>query len=239
MISSVINPAERNALIGIKPTVGLTSRAGVVPESIHQDTVGTFARTVKDAVYALDAIYGPDTRDNYTAGQSGKTPNGGYAQFLTNKKALEGAVFGLPWASFWALNAPQQNAELTQLLDLISSAGATIINGTELPEYQTIVSPDGWNWDYGSTRGYPNESEYTVVKVDVNPSQSYLVTHIVTYHYSSSTTTSQPTSLSWKTRISAPSKTSSTTTSPTSAPKAACPTSFQRSIPAKTASSPL
>jgi amidase len=163
----VINPAERNALVGIKPTVGLTSRAGVVPESTHQDTVGTFARTVKDAVYALDAIYGPDARDNYTSAQIGKTPEGGYSQFLTNKHVLKGARFGLPWASFWALNTPQQNAQLMELLDLISSAGATIINGTELPDYQTIVSPNGWNWDYGSTRGYPNESEYTVVKVDV------------------------------------------------------------------------
>jgi len=163
----VINPAERNALIGIKPTVGLTSRAGVVPESAHQDTVGTFAKTVKDAVYALDAIYGPDPRDNYTAAQVGKTPLGGYAQFLADKNALKGATFGLPWASFWALNNPAQNAQLTELLNLISSAGATVINGTELPDYQTIVSPTGWNWDYGSTRGYPNESEYTVVKVDV------------------------------------------------------------------------
>jgi amidase len=44
---SVINPAERNAIVGIKPTVGLTSRAGVIPESEHQDTVGAFGRTVR------------------------------------------------------------------------------------------------------------------------------------------------------------------------------------------------
>lgn len=68
---SVINPAERNAIVGIKPTVGLTSRAGVVPERIHQDTVGCFGRTVQDAVYALDAIYGVDPRDNYTSAQMG------------------------------------------------------------------------------------------------------------------------------------------------------------------------
>jgi amidase len=101
---------------------------------------------VKDAVYALDAIYGPDARNNYTSVQVGKTPTGCCAQFLTNKHALKGATFGLPWASFWALNTPAQNAQLTELLDLISSAGATIINGTELLDYQTVVSPDGWNW---------------------------------------------------------------------------------------------
>ncbi|EXJ95627.1 hypothetical protein A1O1_00749 [Capronia coronata CBS 617.96] len=172
---SVISPAERASICGIKPTVGLTSRAGVIPESTHQDTVGTFGRTMRDATYALDAIYGPDDRDNYTLAQAGKTPPGGYVQYLTDKSALQGAVFGLPWASFWALNDPDQNADLLELISLIEGAGATIINGTELPNYQTIVSPDGWDWDYGGTRGYPNESEYTVVKVDFyNNIKTYL-----------------------------------------------------------------
>ena len=121
----------------------------VVPESIHQDTVGTFARTVRDAVYALDVIYGVDSRDNYTSAQVGKTPNGGYSQFLTNSDALANATFGLPWQSFWALASEEQQASLLGLVDLIKSAGATVINGTELPNYQTIVSPDGWNWCVG------------------------------------------------------------------------------------------
>ena len=138
----------------------------VIPESIHQDTVGTFARTVRDAVYILDAIYVFDPRDNYTATQVGKTPGDGYVQYVTDKSAPNGAVFGLPWQSPWALNDPAQNEQLVALIRLIESAGATVINGTELPNYQTIVSPDGWNWDYGITRGYANESEYTVVKVD-------------------------------------------------------------------------
>ncbi|MCJ1460251.1 hypothetical protein MMC28_010630 [Mycoblastus sanguinarius] len=172
---SVINPAERNALVGIKPTVGLTSRAGVIPESTHQDTVGTFARTVKDAVYALDAIYGIDPRDNYTSAQDGKTPAGGYTQFLTNKDALKNAIFGLPWQSFWILADEVQQASLAELIGLIEGAGATVVNGTELRDYESIVSPDGWNWDYGTTRGYPNESEFTYVKIDFyNNIKSYL-----------------------------------------------------------------
>ncbi len=172
---SIINPAERNSVVGIKPTVGLTSRAGVVPESHTQDSTGPFGKTVRDAVYALDAMYGPDPRDNRSLEQIGKTPEGGYVQFLTDASALQGAVFGLPWASFWALNDEQQNAQLMELLQLIESAGATIINGTELPSYQQIVPQDGWDWDYGGTRGYPNESEYTVVKVDFyNDIKAYL-----------------------------------------------------------------
>ncbi|KAE9392638.1 glutamyl-tRNA amidotransferase subunit A [Gymnopus androsaceus JB14] len=148
---SVIDPAERNAVVGIKPTVGLTSRAGVIPESLHQDTVGTFGRTVRDATYVLDSIYGVDSRDNATTEQIGKTPANGYTQFLTKKEALKNATFGIPRP------APPS------------------INNTEIPYYKTIVSPDGWNWDYGTTRGYPNESEYSYVKVDFyNNIKTYL-----------------------------------------------------------------
>jgi amidase len=172
---SVINPAERNALVGIKPTVGLTSRAGVIPESVHQDTVGTFGRTVRDAVYALDAIYGIDSRDNYTAAQDGMTPAGGYMQFLANRSALTNATFGLPWDSFWVYADHEQLSQLLSIISLIESAGGVVENNTELPNYKTIVSPEGWNWDYGSARGYPNESEYTVVKVDFyNNIKAYL-----------------------------------------------------------------
>ncbi|MCJ1464114.1 hypothetical protein MMC07_002727 [Pseudocyphellaria aurata] len=179
-----ISPAERNALVGIKPTVGLTSRAGyafyisllqwgliidirasVIPESSHQDTVGVLARTVRDAVYSLDGMYGLDPRDNYTSAQEGKTPTGGYTQFLANKTALQGATFGLPWNSFWVYAEEPMLSSLLELLELIKRAGATIINGTELPNYQKIVSPNGWNWDYGTTRGFANESEFTVVKI--------------------------------------------------------------------------
>lgn len=172
---SVINPAQRNAIVGIKPTVGLTSRDGVIPESLNQDTVGCFGKTVRDAVYVLDAIYGVDSRDNATFAQIGKTPSGGYTQFLANRTALQGARFGLPWESFWALGDSGQIAQLVELVELLEDAGAIIINGTELPHYKTIVSPDGWNWDYGSTRGFPNESEYSYVKVDFyNNIKAYL-----------------------------------------------------------------
>lgn len=171
----VINPAERNAIVGIKPTVGLTSRSGTIPESLNQDTIGTFGKTVRDATYALDAIYGVDDRDNATHSQQGKTPSGGYAQFLSNKSSLQGAVFGLPWESFWKLAGPEQLSQLMDLLDLIKEAGAIIINGTELPHHQKIVSPTGWDWDYGTVRGYPNESEYTYIKVDFyNNIKAYL-----------------------------------------------------------------
>lgn len=171
----MINPAQRNGVVGIKPTVGLTSRAGVIPISLHQDTVGLFGKTVRDATYALDAIYGIDQRDNTTLEQDRKTPPGGYAQFLHNKTALQGAVFGLPWKSFWGLQDPTQMSQLVELIGLIEDAGATIVNETEIPHYQAIVPSDGWDWDYGSKRGRPNESEYSYIKVDFyNNLKAYL-----------------------------------------------------------------
>ncbi|KAK0625874.1 amidase [Immersiella caudata] len=172
---SVINPAMRNQIVGLKPTVGLTSRNGVVPESEHQDSVGTFGRTVRDAVVALDAIYEVDGRDNYTEAQKGRTPRGGYERFLTGKKALKGARFGLPWKSFWNKADPEQLRALRGVLEVLEREGAEIINATEITDWETIVSPDYWNWDLGTTRGFPNESEYTVVKVDFyNNIKSYL-----------------------------------------------------------------
>ncbi|KAG5984505.1 hypothetical protein E4U55_004498 [Claviceps digitariae] len=166
---SVINPAMRNSIVGFKPTVGLTSRAGIIPETEHQDSVGTFGRTVRDAVYALDAIYGIDPHDNYTSAQKGRTPRGGgYAQFLSTKAALQHATFGIPWNSFWVHADPAQQAVLRSLLQMMQrEGGATIINNTEITNYETLVSRNGWDWDLGTTaRGRPNESEFTYVKVD-------------------------------------------------------------------------
>lgn len=164
---SVINPANRNALVGIKPTVGLTSRAGVIPESEHQDSVGVLARTVSDAALVLDSIRGVDARDNYTLAQRGRTPEDGYARRVAGKGALAGARFGLPWRSFWVHADADMQSQLLRLVGLIEDAGATIVNGTEITGYETLVSPDGWDWDHGVTaRGRANESEYTYVKAD-------------------------------------------------------------------------
>lgn len=163
--------------MGIKPTVGLTSRSGVIPISSHQDTVGPIAKTVRDAAYVLDNIYGIDERDNYTLAQKGKTPRGksGYAQFLADKSALKGALFGIPWDSYWTLGDSDQISQLLELVDLIESAGATIVNRTEITNYKTIIPRDRWDWDWGTRRGYANESEYTVMKVDFyNDLRAYL-----------------------------------------------------------------
>src|SRR5207247_843377 len=64
--TSIIGPAGINGIVGIKPTVGLTSRVGVIPISENMDTVGPFGRTVADAVAGLDAMVAQDEEDPFT-----------------------------------------------------------------------------------------------------------------------------------------------------------------------------
>ncbi|PHH53724.1 putative amidase [Ceratocystis fimbriata CBS 114723] len=172
---SITGPATRNAVVGFKPTVGRTSRAGVIPESENYDSVGTFGRTVKDAVYAFDAIWGIDARDQYTWGQANRIPENGYIPFISDKTALKGATFGLPWKTFWKCLPDDQLGPLLELVKLIEDAGATIINGTEILNGDEFISKGRWDWDCGTKRGYPNRSEFTVIKVDFyNNIKSYL-----------------------------------------------------------------
>ncbi|KAK4340447.1 hypothetical protein RND71_041909 [Anisodus tanguticus] len=85
---SILCPASSNAVVGIKPTVGLTSRAGTIPITHRQDTIGPIGRTVAEAVHVLDAIVDFDHNDAAATGPAAKfIPRGGYTQFL--KEMLE------------------------------------------------------------------------------------------------------------------------------------------------------
>lgn len=91
---SIVLPAEKNNLVGIKPTLGLTSRSMVIPISVRQDTVGPVARTVKDAAHILSAISGRCNYDNWTFAQ----PFDQAPDYLKACKhsALQGARLGIP-----------------------------------------------------------------------------------------------------------------------------------------------
>ncbi|SCU84449.1 LAME_0C09516g1_1 [Lachancea meyersii CBS 8951] len=187
---SIIDPAMRNGVVGFKPTVGLTSRAGVIPESEHQDSTGPIARTVRDATYAFQYMWGVDDRDIYTHNQTGNVPeDGDYLKFLTDKTALKGAKFGLPWKKLWSKAKSDEIPRLLEVIKIIEDAGATVYNNTDF-ENQDVISGDGWNWDFGPA----NESEFTIVKVDFyNNIKAYLselgntkikdLTDIVNYNY--------------------------------------------------------
>lgn len=91
---SIVLPAEKSNVVGIKPTLGLTSRSMVIPISIRQDSIGPVAQSVKDAAIMLNTIAGKDTNDNWTSAQPfDKVPD--YAK-ACNYSALEGARLGVP-----------------------------------------------------------------------------------------------------------------------------------------------
>src|SRR5207302_783574 len=78
---SIISPSSINGIVGIKPTVGLVSRSGVIPISHTQDTAGPMARTVRDAIILLGGLVGVDPRDKATAESQGKSAED-YIKFL-------------------------------------------------------------------------------------------------------------------------------------------------------------
>jgi amidase len=90
---SIACPASMNAIVGIKPTVGLVSRSGIIPISVTQDTAGPFARTVTDAAIVLSAMAGADPRDPVTTTNPSRQ-NLDYTQFL-DADALRGKRIGV------------------------------------------------------------------------------------------------------------------------------------------------
>lgn len=135
---SIVSPSDVNNLVGIKPTVGLTSRNLVIPISEHQDTVGPMARTVKDAAYILSAIAGEDPYDNYTSAIPFK--NGTLPDYVAACKvgSLAGARIGvarnLMDASYGVdtIANASSSADLAAFqaaLDVLRDAGATVVEG--------------------------------------------------------------------------------------------------------------
>ena len=127
---SIISPAAANGVVGIKPTVGLTSRRGVIPISASQDTVGPLARTVTDAAIVLSAIAGPDPRDPATAAGTGHAVSD-YTRFLTADGA-RGARLGVPRERFFGYSE-KVDAVIEDALRLLKDLGATLVDPANLP----------------------------------------------------------------------------------------------------------
>ena len=120
---SVVCPASVNGIVGIKPTVGLVSRSGIIPISKTQDTAGPMARTVKDAAILLGVLVGIDSKDTVTNESMGKSFTD-YTPFL-NASALKGKRIGVErklQGKNQYMHQLQQNA-----IDLIKKQGAIVI----------------------------------------------------------------------------------------------------------------
>ncbi|GAB7358461.1 hypothetical protein MBLNU230_g2525t1 [Neophaeotheca triangularis] len=165
---SILSPAGLNNLVGIKPTVGLTSRHLVIPLSEHQDTIGPMTRTVKDAAYILQTIAGSDSNDNYTL--ASPFNNNSLPDYVgaCDYSAFSGARIGIArnvlevYSSFLA--EPVLDA-FYEAVSQIEAAGATIVdaNFTAFEEYVNSSSPGVLGTDFVT-----NVAEY-LAELDYNP----------------------------------------------------------------------
>lgn len=131
---SVVCPSGQCGVAGIKPTVGLTSRAGVVPISFTQDTVGVHGRSMADAATVLGALTGVDARDPKTAASDGRFFRD-YRQFV-NADGLAGARIGV--ARQFTGVTTETDAVFEQSLQVMRDAGAILIDPVEIPSFDAF-----------------------------------------------------------------------------------------------------
>jgi amidase len=125
---SVVCPASTNGIVGIKPTLGLISRSGIVPIAHSQDTAGPMARTVTDAAILLGALAGEDPEDSATAASAGKAA-ADYTKFL-DPKGLAGARIGVV-RKYFGFN-DKVDALMNEAIAEMKRQGAEIIDPAEI-----------------------------------------------------------------------------------------------------------
>jgi amidase len=129
---SVVCPSNANSLVGIKPTVGMISRAGIVPISHSQDTAGPMCRTVTDAAILLGALSGVDPRDGATKLPPGmaQAPGWYYARVL-DANGLQGARIGVHRKGFGFNDAVDKL--MNDCIDIMKKRGAIIVDPADIP----------------------------------------------------------------------------------------------------------
>ncbi len=135
---SIISPSSVCGIVGLKPTVGLVSRTGIIPISVSQDTAGPMARTVRDAAILLGALAAADPRDAATQPR----PADLAADFAAALKpgALKGARLGIVRGPFTF--HPRMEAVLTGLVAALRAAGAVVVDPLELPVMKKLSEPE-------------------------------------------------------------------------------------------------
>jgi amidase len=135
---SIVSPASINGIVGLKPTVGLISRSGIIPLSHSQDTAGPFARTVRDVAVLFGAMAGPDPSDTASTAVGARFEHD-YVRFL-DTDGLRGARLGIA-RRFFADSAPL-NRFLDGCVALLMRAGASIVDPADLPMHDAATAPE-------------------------------------------------------------------------------------------------
>ena len=125
---SIVCPASANSVVGLKPTLGLVSRSGIIPIAHSQDTAGPMTRTVADAAILLGAIGGVDPRDPATQAGRGKA-HADYTRFL-DPQGLRGARLGVA-RKFFGFN-DRVDKLMNEAVDVLKRAGAVVVDPAEI-----------------------------------------------------------------------------------------------------------
>jgi amidase len=128
---SIVCPSSSSGLAGIKPTVGLVSRAGIIPVAHSQDTAGPMCRTVRDAAILLSALTGADPDDEATTASAGRAGTD-YAQYC-DSNGLKGARIGVARKYFGFSDTV--NALMEQALDTMKKQGATLVDPADIETF--------------------------------------------------------------------------------------------------------
>jgi len=135
---SIVSPSSANGIVGIKPTLGLISRTGIIPIAHSQDTAGPMARTVADAAELLGVLAGADPADPATAVQRGKS-HPDYPRFL-DRNGLRGARIGVARNLMDYHNAV--DALMEKAIASMKNQGAVIIDPVDIPNLKSIGAPE-------------------------------------------------------------------------------------------------
>lgn len=129
---SIVCPAGANGIVGIKPTMGLVSRSGIIPIAHSQDIAGPMGRTVADAATLLGVLAGPDPRDSVTLASRGRA-HADYTRFL-DPNGLRGARIGVLRKRFTGYSE-ETDSLFAAAVEAMRRAGATVVDSLEIPHY--------------------------------------------------------------------------------------------------------
>nr|WP_083485973.1 amidase [Alicyclobacillus ferrooxydans] len=137
---SILSPSSQHNIVGIKPTLGLVSRTGIIPIAHSQDTAGPMARTVRDAAILLGVIAGVDEKDPATLASVGRARSD-YTVFL-DSQGLRGARIGVPREGFYE-RLPEDKLQLmNEAIERMKELGAEIIDPVNIPNLKESGSID-------------------------------------------------------------------------------------------------
>ncbi|MBE4907530.1 amidase [Bacillus luteolus] len=140
--ASILSPATQSSVVGLKPTVGLISRSGIIPFTITQDTAGPIARTVEDVAITLGVLTGVDQNDPATFKSEGRAEID-YTKFL-DLQGLSGArigTFNQSDKEYYESGEFDENL-FREVIRNLEEAGATVIEDIEIPSFHRE-----WSWD--------------------------------------------------------------------------------------------